>query len=182
MVTISNVNFSRLQSHATPLVDDLDSVLAKILDVYERAVGSKAAPTSIGEDQDLSVKTYPTENPPLLTYTSLSNVLIDGNSFDKKYWNPVLFEMIRLAAAAMGMESLKPHLDVNYKEGEHTGFGEYIKEAGITVQGRDANLCYRSIIKVAKAAKIPVTIDFYWQETPKAAHPGRAGRFVYDGK
>lgn len=183
MVTISNSNFSRLQSHATPLVDDLDSVLAKILDVYEKTKGSKpVAATTVGEDEDLSVKTYPSENPPLLTYTSLNSVRIGDTAFDKKYWNPVLFEMIRLAAVKMGMKNLKPHLDVNYKEGEHSGFGEYIKDAGITVQGRDANLCYRSIIKVAKAAKIPVTIDFYWQETPKAAHPGRAGRFVYDGK
>src|SRR5262245_11122136 len=133
MVTISNSNFSRLQSHATPLVDDLDSVLAKILDVYEKTMGSKpVAATPVGEDEDLSVKIYPSENPPLLTYTSLNNVLISGTAFDKKYWNPVLFEMIRLAAVKMGMKNLKPHLDVNYKEGEHSGFGEYIKEAGIT--------------------------------------------------
>ncbi|WP_156927665.1 hypothetical protein [Bradyrhizobium sp. Tv2a-2] len=182
MVAISNSNFSRLQSHATPLVDDLDSVLAKILDVYEKTTGARPAPASVGEDEDLSVKTYPVENPPLLTYTSLSNILIDGKAFDKKYWNPVLFEVIRQATVKMGFDALKPHLDVNYKDNEVTGFGEFIKEAGITVQGRDANLCYRSIMKVAKAAKISVTIDFYWQETPKAAHPGRAGRFVYDGK
>jgi hypothetical protein len=178
-VNISQSNFQRLQQHATPLVDDLDSILARVLDAYEKSGAAKPAPAA--EDEDLSVKNYPIDSPPLLTHTSLNSAVIDSKAFDKKYWNPVLFEMIRLATIKLGIDNLKPHLDVNYKAGEHAGFGEYIKEADITVQGRDANLCYRSIMKVAKAAKIPLAIEFYWQETPKAAHPGRTGRFVYDG-
>ena len=177
---ISQSNFQRLQQFATPLVDDLDAVLARVLDLYEKNWGGKpAAPPA--EDEDLSVKTYPIENPPLLTYTSLHSVVIDGKSFDKKYWNPVLFEMIRLAAIKLGTENLKSHLDVNFRDGQHTRFGEYIKEVDITVQGRDANLCYRSIMKVAKVAKIPVTIDFYWQETPKAIILAAAVAGVHDG-
>jgi hypothetical protein len=180
-VSISSSNFTRLQKLATPLVDDLDSVISKILDAYERTVGSTPPPTPVGEDEDLSVKTYPIDSPPPLTYTQPTAVLIDGKPFDNKYWNPVLFEMIGLAAKKIGIANLKPHLDVNYRDGVYEKFN-YIADADISVQGRDANLCWRSILKVAKAAKIPVTIDFYWQDAATAAHPGRTGRFVYDGK
>jgi hypothetical protein len=178
-VTINQTNFQRLQQFATPLVDDLDSVLARVLDVYEKTTGGKPAPAP-ADDEDLSVKTYPVESPPNLTFTSINAVTIDGENFGDKYWNPILFNMIGRAAKKIGIGTLKPYLDVNYKDGEDEKFS-FIPDAGISVQGRDANLCWRSIMKVAKAAKIPVTVDFYWQDTPKAAHPGRRGRFVYDG-
>jgi hypothetical protein len=178
-VNISPSNFQRLQQFATPLVDDLDTVLARVLDAYEKSTGGKPAPAPVA-DEDLSVKNYPVDNPPNLTFTSVSAVLIDGQPFNDKYWNPVLFEMIGRAAKKMGIANLKPHLDVNYKDGAAEKF-TFIPDAGISVQGRDANLCWRSIMKAAKAAKIPVTIDFYWQDTPKAAHPSRSARFVYDG-
>jgi hypothetical protein len=178
-VTISQTNFLRLQQFATPLVDDLDSVLAKVLDAYENSVGDRAgAPAA---DDDLSVKTYPFDNPPNLTYTSVSSVTIGGKVFDNKYWNPILFEMIGHAAKKIGMADLRPHLDVNYKDGEFDKF-YFVKDAGISVQGRDANLCWRSIMKVAKAANISIEVDFYWQDQPTAAHPGRKGRFVYGAK
>jgi hypothetical protein len=178
-VNISQSNFQRLQQFATPLVDDLDSVLSRVLDAYEKSTGDMPPPISAA-DEDLSVKTFAVDSPPNLTFTSLSAVSIDGQVFTDKYWNPVLFEMIGRAAKKIGIAKLKPHLDVNYKDGPDEKFN-FIPDAGISVQGRDANLCWRSIVKVAKAAKIPVAIDFYWQDTPKAAQPGRSGRFVYEG-
>jgi hypothetical protein len=35
-------------------------------------------------------------------------------------------------------------------------------------------------MKVAKAAKIAVEVDFSWQDQATAAFPGRHGRFAYD--
>jgi hypothetical protein len=72
-------------------------------------------------------------------------------------------QVIGLAAKKLGLPALKPFLDVNYKAGEVDKF-YYMKEADTSVQGRDANLCWRSIMKVAKAAKIPVEVDFYWKD------------------
>jgi hypothetical protein len=42
----------------------------------------------------------------------------------------------------------------------------FARYSALELSARDANLCYRSIMKVAKAAKIPVT--------------GGSDRFVYD--
>jgi hypothetical protein len=179
-VTISQSNFSRLQKASTPLVDDLDSVLAKILDVYESNKGV-AEPSDADVAEDISVKTYPADNPPKLTYTTVNSVRLDGVEFGERWWNSILFEVIGRAAKKMGMPNLKPFLDVNYKQGKDDKF-HYIEDADISVQGRDSNLCWRSIMKVAKAAKIPVEVDFSWQDQPTAAFPGRIGRFVYDGK
>jgi hypothetical protein len=179
-VTISQSNFSRLQKASTPLVDDLDSVLAKILDVYEAGKPpADSSDTAVAED--MSVRSYPADNPPPLTYTTINSVKIDGADFGNRWWNPILFEVIARAAKKMGKDELKPFLDVNYKEGKHEKF-QYIKDADISVQGRDSNLCWRSIMRVAKAAKIPLEVDFTWQDQPTAAFPGRIGRFVYDGK
>jgi hypothetical protein len=177
MVSISQSNFTRLQKHATPLIDDLDTVLAKILDVYERS--RPGEPEEPATEDDLSVRTYPVDNPPNLTFTSVNSVRIDGKEFSNRYWNPILFEVIRVAAIKMGIDKLKPFLDVNYKDGEQEKF-VFIKEAGISVQGRDSNLCWRSIMKVAKAAKIAIEVDFFWQDQATAAFPGRHGRFAYD--
>jgi phosphopantothenate synthetase len=51
----------------------------------------------------------------------------------------------------------------------------------ISVQGRDSSLCWRSIMKVAMAAKIAVEVDFFWQDQATAAVPGCHGRFSCDG-
>jgi len=38
------------------------------------------------------------------------------------------------------------------------------------------------IYKLATAANISLEIEFYWQEKPTAAHPGKSGRFIVEEK
>ncbi len=179
-VNISNRNFQRLQGHAVPLVDDLDAVLARVLDVYEASAGvPKVMEAEVPED--LTVKDFSADTPPDLTFTSVKSIVLEGQPFTNKYWNPLLFEVITLAATKIGKERLLPVLDVNYSTKEQKNF-VHIPEAGIYVQGRDSNLCWRSIYKILKAAQMSVHVEFYWQDKPTAAFPGKSGRFVVEAK
>ncbi|MGH6672400.1 MAG: T4SS efffector SepA family protein [Xanthobacteraceae bacterium] len=179
-VNISNRNFQRLQGHAVPLVDDLDAVLARVLDVYEAQAG---APKTMEAEvpEDLTVKDFSSDSPPNLTFTSVKSIVLEGQAFNDKYWNPLLFAVIGLAAKKIGKDKLLPVLDVNYSTKEQKNF-EHIPDAGIYVQGRDSNLCWRSIYKILKVAKMSVEIEFYWQDKPTAAFPGKSGRFVVEAK
>jgi hypothetical protein len=179
-VNISTQNFQRLQGHAVPLVDDLDSILNRLLDFYETAKGKGAAPTSDVPD-DLTVKTFPSDVPPDLTFTSIKSITLDGKAFNNKFWNPLLFDLIGMVAKKVGKEKLMSVLDVNYADEETKSF-VFIKDANIYVQGRDSNLCWRSIYKLLKLANISVEVEFYWQDKPTAAFPGKSGRFVVEAK
>lgn len=183
MRQISEENFLKLQKYAVPLVDTLDDVLARILLVYEQHLAKNedattGEPVGLAGTPDLPIRIFAGDAPPNLTFTSIRSVTINKKPFSDKFWNPMLFEIIRIAAKKLGLSRLKQSLDVNYVESEtdKPSF-VWIPEAGIAVQGRDANLCWRSIYKLLAAADIELEVDFYWQHNPKAAYPGKSGRF-----
>ena len=88
-VTISQSNFSRLQKASTPLVDDLDLSSGEDFDVYESSKGA-AEPSDADVAEDISVRTYPADNPPKLTYTTVNSVKLDGVEFGERWWNSML--------------------------------------------------------------------------------------------
>jgi hypothetical protein len=178
-VNISNPNFQRLQGLAVPLVDDLDSVLARVLDFYEVHQGTKPSSTTEAPD-DLTVNAYAADAPPDLTYTSIKAIMLD-EAFNDRYWNPLMFAVISIATKKVGKDKMLSVLEGNYAPVDTQGY-KHIPEAAIYVQGRESNLCWRMINKLSKLANIPVEVDFYWQDKPTAAFPGKNGRFVVEAK
>lgn len=131
--------------------------------------------------ETLRTAAFPPESPPSLTYTIPKRIVLDGVVFDKSklYWNPLLFEVVRKAAVAFGREKTKSLLEINYVDGvgmQDKGF-RYIDEAGLSVQGQDANKCWAQIYRLAKGANLTLEVEFIWQNTPKAAYPNLTGRF-----
>jgi hypothetical protein len=178
-VNLSNPIFNRLQKNAVPLVDDLESVLTRLLDFWDKNHGS--APPAAETPEDLTLKTYPTENPPDLTYTSVKSVSLGGQPFKDRYWNPMMFEVVRLAAVKIGAEKVHSLMEGNYSAEEQKDY-RHIPEAKMYVQGRESNLCWRVIQKLAKATNTAVEVEFFWQDKPTAAYPGHSGRFVIEAK
>ena len=178
-VNISNENFQRLQGLAVPLVDDLDSVLARVLEFYAQqgagAVQDKPIP------DDLTVKSFPADSPPDLTFTSIKSLLVDGEPFPNRYWNPLMFQIIGMTATKLGKGALVSLLEGNFSKEETKGYA-HVPDADIWVQGRESNLCWRMIGKLAKAANIAVEVEFFWQDKPTAAYPGKSGRFAVGAK
>ncbi|MDR3486484.1 MAG: hypothetical protein P4M05_16445 [Bradyrhizobium sp.] len=100
------------------------------------------------------------------------------------YWNPIVFAIVAKAAKRLKPDQLRKHLALNYVEGEgqsEKGY-RFIKEAGLSVQGGDANTVWKAIYMLVKAIHMPVEVEFVWEDKPKAAFPNATGSFSYDGK
>jgi hypothetical protein len=179
-VNIANPVFNRLQSKAVPLVDDLDTVLIRLLDFWDKHHGQESESSTMTQD-DLTLRVYSADAPPDLTFTGIKSITVDGETFSSRYWNPLMFAVIGKAAEKIGKEKLKPHLEGNSSEKENKNYVQ-VPAAGLWVQGREANLCWRQINRVAKAAGIALEVEFFWPEDSKSSNAGKSGRFVVEAK
>jgi hypothetical protein len=57
---------------------------------------------------------------------------------------------------------------------EDDGF-KYHPDLGISVQGQSAADAWKEVDRLAKKWSIPVNVEFWWRQNPKAQHPGRTG-------
>jgi hypothetical protein len=71
---------------------------------------------------------------------------------------------------------------VNCEKGDRhdTGF-TYLPEAGLSIQGQNANNAWRQAYVIASSVGIPVEVSFVWQNNAKAALPNTEGSFIVDG-
>jgi hypothetical protein len=43
------------------------------------------------------------------------------------------------------------------------------------VQGQSAQDCWKEVDRLAKKWRIPVSVEFWWRQNPKAQFPGKTG-------
>jgi hypothetical protein len=178
MVSISQETFSRLQSHAVPLVDSIESVINKALDALESVATDTATPSS--------VRAFNPDAPPSLSFTTVRSVVFEGVRHipSETYWNSILTAAIREAAKrGMNAQQISALLIVNNVAGKKEDGGyKYVAEAGISVQGQDANAAWKAAYHLATALNLSIEVSFAWQHNPKAAYPGQSGTFSVKGK
>lgn len=171
-VDIAPATFTRIQKFAEPLIDDIDSVLNKILDIAE---GKQSAPTPTGNLKDFSGGT-----PPNLTFTKLLSAEVGGKVLPKSEttWNHVLVEVIRQAAAKLNdVNVLKRLIIVNSVVGKKEDQGyRHIPEAELSVQGQDAISAWKASSHILKSMHIPSEVVFVWYDNEKAAYPNQTGK------
>ena len=171
-VTIAPATCTRVQKFAEPLVDDLDSVLNKIMDIAE---GKLNAPAPTG-----NVKDFSGGNPPNLTFTKLLSAEVGGKVLSKTEttWNHMLIEVIKQAAAKLNdVNALKRLIIVNSVVGKKEDQGyRHIPEAGVSVQGQDAIGAWKAASQILKSMHIPGEVVFVWHDNEKAAHPNQTGK------
>lgn len=164
--------FSRLQKNAEPFVDTIDDVISRALDALESAkAGLVMAGTS-------GVRVFNPAAMPSLTYTTPTLLSLNEVPIMKEvYWNTLMNESIRAA----GKQGLSPELilglmKVPAKIGEFEGPGyKYIKEAGISVQGQNANKAWQQTYVIADALGFTVEAKWVWQDKDKAHLPNESG-------
>jgi hypothetical protein len=128
---------------------------------------------------------FPGDAPPNLTFTRVLSIKLDGKTLEKKHlhWNPLLFDVVKIAAEKLkSQDKLKQIILVNYVEGQGSqkqGY-HFLPETGLSVQGQDANKAWRAAFHIIKLMRLSVDVLFMWQETDKAAHPGKSGRMRHD--
>jgi hypothetical protein len=174
MVSISQETFTRLQAHAVPLVDSIESVINKALDALESKSSAPAAPVS-------SARAFNPDAPPSLSFTTVRSVVFESVRLPpaETYWNSILNAAIREAAKRkMSASQISNLLIVNNVPGKKEDGGyRYIEEAGLSVQGQDANASWKATYHIATALKLSIEVGFAWQHNPKAAYPGQSGSF-----
>lgn len=177
---IPSIVFQRLQKHAVPLVDSLESVLTRVLDFYEANNGG-------GPEEDISpdgsIRDFPPGAQTNLTHTKILSAQFNRVRLSKAdlTWNALLHEAIRVAyAKTKKHEDLVAIIPANFVFGKKENDGyRYLPDINLSVQGQDANGAWRCAYQLSKEFGIPFEIVFMWRQKNEAAHPGVTGRFSY---
>ncbi len=174
-VMIQDSTFERLQRHAKPLVDTIDSVVNRALDALEEVAGE---PAPGGRRAAEAERRIDLRMLPRLTHTKVLDASIGGQAVAKPNWNLLLDDMLRRAMKRVGtFEKLQQLCPVNMVKGrkEDEGFS-YLPEIDFSVQGQDSNGACRAVVMAAQGLGIALDIGFMWRHKEGAAHPGERAR------
>ncbi len=173
-VELSSPTFKRLQSHAVPLVDTIETVIARLLDNYE----SKASGTS--DEAIGGVRKFNPESPPDLTHSRILGVTYNGRKLGRgeDNWNGLLSNAVIDAwKSKKSADEFKRMMAVNYVAEKKTDEGyRPLQGTPISIQGQDANGAWRGVLSIALSLGRPVSVRFAWREKDGAAFPGTTGQ------
>jgi hypothetical protein len=183
-VEISPATFSRLQAHAEPLVDTIESVINRWGDVYE-AKGGTPVPAADGGEVS-NVREFNPNTPPNLTHTKVLAIEFGGKPLARgeANWNGLLNTAIRAAKAkAKSSADLKKLVIVNFVEGKKSDVGyRFLSDVGLSIQGQDANGAWRGACHIAQQLGCKLKVIFIWRDKEDAAFPGLTGQFNIGGR
>lgn len=179
-IELTDEIFSRLQKHAVPLVDTPLTVIERALDALEAGDEEPA-----GDAQPGGPRSFNPAAAPNLSHTTPRRANVAGRTLAKAdtYWNPILFAVIEEAAKkGTSPEDLLELLTIPSVKGQKEGSGyRFLPEAGISIQGQDANSAWKQTYRVASSIGVHVHVVFVWQDTPKAAMPNVTGSLFIEG-
>ncbi len=183
-VDLTASTFTRLQAHAVPLVDTIESVINRLLDAYETKGGTPVPATDDGEGGNL--RQFSPNTPPDLTHTKVLAIELGGKPLARgeANWNGLLNAAVRLAKAkAKSSAELKKLVSVNFVEGRKSDEGyRFLSDIGLSVQGQDANGAWRGACHVAQQLGCKLNATFIWRDKEGAAFPGVTGQFSLGGR
>ena len=114
---------------------------------------------------------------PGLAFTKPLAASIDGKLLHSPRWSAILLAMIaQVKAKGFEGEKLVRELAIpcRTEQYEDEGF-KYHPDLGISVQGQSASDAWKEVNRLAKKWRIPVTVEFWWRQNPKAQYPGKTG-------
>lgn len=114
---------------------------------------------------------------PGLAFTKPLSASVNGKAIHSPRWSAILLTMIA-QVKAKGVEGEKLvrelHIPAKAEQYEEEGF-KYHPDIGISVQGQSASDAWKEVDRLAKKWRIPVSVEFWWRQNPKAQYPGRTG-------
>ena len=114
---------------------------------------------------------------PGLTFTKPLSASVNGKALRSPRWSSLLLTMIgEVKAKGVSGEKLALELQVGAKVEcyEEEGF-KYYPHLGISVQGQSASDAWKEVDRLARKWRIPVKVEFWWRQNPKAQYPGKTG-------
>jgi hypothetical protein len=183
VVEVSDSTYQTLQSLAEPFVDKSpEDVIIKLIHHYKGAA-TTVAPKATSEQsapRESGPREYGQGVLPNLLFSKVLSAELNGTELPKANWNRLLDETILEAAAKLkDVKKLKEILVVNAVEGRKEDQGyRYLKAAGVSVQGQDASGAWKGASHIIKAMGFAARVVFEWYDNPKAANPGKTGKFT----
>ena len=165
--------YRRLERHARGF-DTPAAVISRAVDALERQ-GVQEIPT-VGKS-DHSSPDFDALNPPNLVHTKVLTASFCGKPIKPANWNLILDTAVVCAAKNLGdFDKVTKLAAVNIVKGEKTDEGyHFIPDAGLSVQGQDANAAWRGAMFIAQNLKMSVEVAFLWRNKEGAQHPGQPG-------
>ena len=183
-VELSHQTFARLQAHAVPLVDNIETVIGRLIDFYESRDGTPVPTTADGVGG--KTRQFNPLSPPSLTHTKVLAIEFCGRPLDdgKANWNGLLNAAVRTAKShAKTAADLKQLVIIPFVDGQKTDEGyRYLQELGISVQGQDANGAWKAACHIAQKLGLALNARFVWREKEGAAFPSIAGQLTISGR
>ena len=184
-VELSPNTFTRLQTHAVPLVDTIETVINRMIDFYEKKGDASSASPDGGGGDGQHVRVFNPHTPPDLTHAKILGVSFCGKQLGRSQdnWNGLLNVAVREAKTkAPSMPEFKKLMVVNYMEGIKQDEGyRPLSDLGISVQGQDANGAWRAASHIAQQLGCALSVKFAWREKEGAAFPGVTGQMTIGG-
>lgn len=114
---------------------------------------------------------------PGLAFTKPLAAKINDKSIHSPRWSSILLTMIaQVKAKGLEGKKLVAELAVHAKAENYEDEGfKYHPDLGISVQGQSAADAWKEVDRLAKKWRIPVTVEFWWRQNPKAQYPGQTG-------
>jgi len=118
------------------------------------------------------------EAAPSLAFAKPLTATINNKNLQRPRWSSILLTMIAQVKAKSGLtgDKLVRELGVPAKAErfEDEGF-KFYDDLGISVQGQSSNDAWKEVSRLAEKYRIPVTVEFWWRQNPKAQYPGKTG-------
>lgn len=114
---------------------------------------------------------------PGLAFTKPLSASVNGKALHSPRWSALLLTMIaQVKAKGFEGDKLVRELQVPAKAERYEDEGfKYHADLGISVQGQSASDAWKEIDRIAKKWSIPVKVEFWWRQNPKAQFPGKTG-------
>jgi hypothetical protein len=177
-IELSAETFKRLQAHAVPLVDTIESVISRIMDEYEKIADGQQAPLS----ESQIVRAFNPNTPPDLTHAKILGVTFNEEKLGRGQdnWNGLLHAAVRAAKKSCKTSGeFKEIMLVNFVAGEKHDEGyRPVADTDVSVQGQDANGAWRAASHIAQRLGLDLSVKFAWREKEGAAYPGVTGQLI----
>lgn len=183
-ITISQSLYDALKSLADPFRDTTpESVIARTVEFYRQNHASELSESEAPTSDANSTLTLQPDGATDLRFTKLNSVMLDGKPVAKStlYWNAIMFELVKIGAEKLTPAQLRQAIIVNFVEGEgakEKGY-RFFPEAGLSVQGQDANQAWKATLHLAKILHINLDVTLTWEANDKAMYPGQSAQMSY---
>jgi len=181
-IELSTETFARLQAYAVPFIDHPEDVIKRFAEFYEKHHPLPGAPVEAIVDVQDDVRRCNPVTPPDLTHTKVLTVEFGGERLERSQanWNGLLIAaVLKAKAEAKSAADFKRIVVVNFVDGQKTDEGyRFLRQAGISVQGQDANASWRAACHIAQELGCHVLVNFAWRQKEGAAFPGETGQFL----